>query len=237
MVWLFLSAVGIVLAFFVGIEAKVLSKKHKDRTLLTAVRITSVILVAWIITATVMIFYQSKWYLLSIAVAAVAFYACFSGNPVENEEHNLGPEKQKLNDRLEYLAEEYDKIVDAKKPEVGNYMSLNSLPSSKNEMAEALQFVYYFRLMQLNPDFSQEELFWRYSHLAHFIEASDADFMNHHEKLFTPKTPEERAKAVEFVRSDPDGFEEHRARVQNIYSAVNAEQDALWEAWEKARES
>lgn len=238
MVWLFMSVVGIALTSFVGGEGKALSKKHNDRTLLPAVKLLLVILVIWAITAVALVFYQSKWYMLSIGITVAFLWMSVNGNPIEEDiQTGLGPEQQKLNDRWEALVGEYDKLIEIKRAKSERFMGLDMLPAPKEEMAEAIRFVYWFRLMELNPAFSVEELLNRYYDLANFIKSEDTIFINSFEKMFSPKTPDERTKAVEFIRNDPDGFEEHRARMQKIYSDANSEVDALEDAWEQAHES
>jgi hypothetical protein len=236
MVWLFLSASGIALAFFVGIEGKVLNKNHRDRSLLPLVRILLAILVVWIIMAVAMVFYQSKWYLLSISIVAICFYACYSGNPIEKKEAALEPEQQKLNDRWEYLVKTYDNLLEIKHANSEDFASEDILPASKGEMAQAIQFVYWFRLMQFNPDSKEEELLSRYNELANFIKSDDAAFMNDFEKMVSSKKPGDFQKAVEFLKKEPNKFEENRNRMHAIHDAVNAEREMLWESWDNARE-
>lgn len=237
MVWLFLSGVGMALAAFVGGEGKVLNKKHEDSALLPAVKLMLGLLIIWGITVSALVLYQSLWYLVSIIVAAGFLWICASGNPVEKDESGLSPELQKFDDELQALAKAYDELIEQKRGSALDFMTEDLLPASKNEVAEALQLVYYFRLMRLGSVSYEDELFKRYEELAHFLKDDDARFMNDFAELFNSKVPGNFNVAVELLESDPDKFEADRVRMMNIYHAVGVEKELLWDAWENARES
>jgi hypothetical protein len=241
LVWLFMSIVGIALAAFVGGEGKALSSKHKDRTMLPAVRLLLVILIIWAITALALVYYQSKWYLLSIAITVAFFWICRNGNPIEGislEENKskLEPEQQQLNNKLELLVKGYEELLKIKVDRGHDFMSEDLLPAPRAEMAEALQFVYWFRLLQFTPAFTEEELLNRYGELTYFIKSDDASFMNDFAKKLNSKDKGNFAEMVELVKSNPDQFEANRTRTLKIYEDVQLERQLLWDAWDQAHE-
>ena len=241
LVWLFISIIGVALAAFVGGEGKALSKKHKDRTMLPAVRLLLVILIIWTVTAFALVYYQSKWYLLSTGITAAFFWICRNGNPVEEiqleeAQSKLGPEQQRLNDRLELLVKAYEELLEIKSDRADDFMSEDLLPTSKAEMAEALQFVYWFRLLQFTPIFTEEELLYRYGNLAYFVKDDDANFMNGFVKRLISKDRENYAEMFELIKSDPDQLWANRTRSLKILADTALERQLLWDAWDQAHE-
>lgn len=228
MIGVFMSIIGIGLAAFIGGEGKALSERHKDRRLLSAVRLMLGLFIVWCITTVALIFNHSKWYMVPLGMAILYLYVCAVNNSVEEDkEIAIEAERNKLIADYETIVSDYETLLEDKTRASKDFAENSLLPASKEQMAIALQFVYWFRLMQLDIKDGLDELYRRYLELANFIEDDDAVFMNEFTSMVNS-----REEAIRFVKEKPDEFTEKRQRMSDLYKELNDEQDRLIEEWD-----
>jgi hypothetical protein len=228
--WLLVTGTGIGLAVFVGWKAKALSRKHKDRALLSVVRLLLALLLAWSGIAVFLVIHYGAWYLVSIVLAAIFFYGALVRNPVEVDAVVMLEKEEKLTlTGYESLVDRYENLLGIMRADSRPFMAEAVLPLPKSQMAGALQLVYWSRLMEPNARFTRRELIKRYASLAYFIPAAEAAFMN--EFIAAMHKKEE---AVEVIKLDHEHFILARERMNLTYQAVHQEQGRLMAEWYKA---
>lgn len=225
MVGLFMSGIGLALAAGGGGE---LGLRDRSQPLASSLKIILVCFTVWIITAILLVVYQSWWYSLSLAVSGGYFWLCFSGASASLLSEEISPltEGEPQRELLEQHVNLYEKLLAARTDE-HEYLPESSLPTSKKEMATALQTVYWFRLMALDVKYTTLELITRYSALSHFIEDDDAVFMNEFINLIS-----RHDECVAFVKIYPELFNDKNERMHRIFAEVEAEDEQLDEEWD-----
>ena len=225
-----MSGIGLALAAGGGGE---LGLRDRNQSLTSSLKLILVCFAVWTVTTSVLVVYQSSWYLLSLLFAGGYFWLCFSGASSSMTPKKISPlaEGEPQRELLEKYVNLYESLLLSRADE-HQYLSESSLPTSKEEMAEALQTVYWFRLMALDVKYTTIELITRYLALSNFIQDDDAVFMNEFTALIN-----RHDECVAFVKAYPEIFNDKRERMHRIFAEVKAEGELLDKEWDASMES
>lgn len=228
LLWLGVSGIGAGLAAFAGRRGQVLGRHSRARRRPALLRLVLGLLLAWGLAVLAFTFYYSAWYALALGLAALAAFGAARADE-EDEALILSQEQEKSFSDTEKLVAQYEALLGPLPGATPSFLDEAQLPAAKPRLAAALQTVYWARAVDPAAPVTRRELLRRYSALAYFIKAEDADFMN-----ALIGFVQQKEQALARIKQDPERFILARERMNRIYQQVSEEQDRLLDEWYRA---